>query len=296
MPATPLMVALGMAADRLKCSDYTKVQVKSALKYILKSARALNIDTIPVEYIRRKHASLILNNCGNVKKIWTAQLFNHYRAYLMMCFKKLVELEAIEFNPVDDHLPKEHVEARVRKTLNNEQVKRILEHFSGNKYYLRFIHIFFHSGARPVELLRIKTEDVNLKEGVFTIKVRKGNKYREQEKPIKKVAMKYWEEIMSESSPGQYIFGYKLKPGDKPATRDYLTKKWQREVKVKLKIDVDLYSLKHKNLDEIAAYLSIKEAQKAAGHESQVITMVYAVGEKKRENERYANVPNALGE
>jgi len=187
-----------------------------------------------------------------------------------------------------------------RVVLNKEEFARALDYSRSHLHRLmsgeESVSDELVERARPVELLRIKTEDVNLKEGVFTIKVRKGNKYREQEKPIKKVAMKYWEEIMSESSPGQYIFGYKLKPGDKPATRDYLTKKWQREVKGKLKINIDLYSLKHKNLDEIAAYLSIKEAQKAAGHESQVITMVYAVGEKKRENERYANVPNALGE
>lgn len=307
-PTTNFIQACTMAREKLKCSDLTKRDIKSCLNYIEKSALNLNLHTLQIGQVRRKHISQIIDNCGKVKKYWSGHLFNHYRTYLMMVFKKLVELEAIESNPVDEHLPKEVVATPVRKTLNNEQVKTILEYFADDKYYLRFIHIFFHSGARPVELLRLKTTDVDIKNGMFTLKNRKGNKIREQEKPIKKVALKYWEELMQEAKPGDYLFGhgtgtgtgYKngLTPGPVPITRDYITKKWERLVKntkTGLGIKIDLYSLKHKNLDEIAAYLSIADAQKAAGHESPVITMVYATGEKKRQDQKYAEVPNALG-
>lgn len=291
----PLMQALELSRLKLKCAESTKKDIKSALKYIERSAVSLQFNTLPIKDIRRKHISMILDNCSKVKKYWSPHLFNHYRAYLMMCFKKLVELEAIEYSPVDEHITKEIVEVQPRKTLSQEQTNKVLNHFANDTCYLRFIHIFFHSGARPVELLRLRTEDVNLQEGFFTVKVKKGNRIRVQQKPIKKVALSYWTDIMAEAAVGDYLFGRCLKPGIKPCTRDYITKKWNREVKKKLDINIDLYSLKHKNLDEIAAYLSIKEAQKAAGHESPVITMVYAIGEKKRENERYASVPNVLG-
>jgi len=301
-PTTNFIRACEMAKDKLKCSATTKLNIKSCLKFIEKSAINLNLHGLQISQVRRKHISNILNNCSRAKEYWSPHLYNHYRTYLMMVFKKLVELEAVESNPVDEHLPKELVETPVRKTLSEDQVTRILEHFANDQNYLRFIHIFFHSGARPVELLRLKYSDVDLQAGIFKLKNRKGNKLREQEKPIKKVALQYWAALMEEVKPGDYLFGGHrpnfLAPGIKPATRDYVTKKWNREVKDDKKglgIKVDLYSLKHKNLDEIAAYLSIKEAQKAAGHESPVITMVYATGEAKRQNERYASVPNVLG-
>lgn len=304
-PTTGLIQACELARNLLKCSDPTKEDIKSCLVYVKKSAIKLNLQNLQISQVRRKHVSLILNNCRNVKEYWSPHLFNHYRAYLMMLFKKMIELEAIESNPVDEYLPKEIVATPPRKTLNNDQVKKILEHFKDDHYYLRFIHIFFHSGARPVELLRLKTGDVNLDAGTFTLTNKKGNKIRLQEKPIKKIALQYWEDLMNETAPGDYLFGsgdswgrgFKngLKPGKKPALRDYVTKKWNREVKGKLEIDIDMYSLKHKNLDEIAAYLSIHDAQRAAGHESPVITMVYAVGEAKRQRDKYASVPNALG-
>lgn len=306
-PTTNFLQACQLAMDKLKCSDITKMNIKSCLKFIEKSAAALKFSDLQISQIRRKHISQVLDNCRNVKEYWSGHLFNHYRTYLMMVFKKLVELEAIESNPVDEHLPKEDVLTPARKTLSNDQVKKILEHFADDPYYLRFIHIFFHSGARPVELLRLQREDVDIDQETFTLENKKG-KLRTQVKPIKKVALHYWKDLISETKPGEYLFGrgtgtgkgFKdgLKPGPIPAPRDYVTKYWNRRVKddeTGLGIKIDLYSLKHKNLDEIAAYLNIVEAQKAAGHESPVVTMVYAVGEAKRLRDKYASVPNALG-
>ena len=305
---TNFLRACEMARLKLKCADRTKSDIKSCLGYIEKSATHLNLHGLQIHQVRRRDISDILNNCSNIKKYWSSHLFNHYRAYLMMIFKKLIELEAVESNPVDEHLPKESIETKARKILTDDQIKSILERFTNDKYFLRFIHIFFHSGARPVELLRLKESDVDLKKGTFKLKNRKGNKIREQIKPIKKIALQYWVELMGEVKPEEYLFGRGtghargfvdgLRPGPLPAQRGYLSNTWKIVVKDKitgLAIDVDLYSLKHKNLDEIAAYLSIKEAQKAAGHESPVITMVYAQGEIQRQNERYAAVPNILG-
>jgi integrase len=293
---TNFIEACEMALLQLKCAEATKKDIKSCLGYIKKSALNLQYHNLQVQQVRRKHISLILNNCSRIKKHWSPHLFNHYRAYLMMLFKKLVELEAIDFNPVDKHLPKEIAFTPTRILPTDEEVSKILTHFADDILYLRFIHIFFHSGSREVEMLRLKTTDVDMKAEVFKVIVRKGNRTRQDERPIKKVALQYWKQLIAEAEPGQYLFGNSnLQPGNKPATRDYITKKWQREVKEKLNIPVDLYTFKHKNLDEIAAYLTIAAAQKAAGHESKIITMKYAVGEKKRENDRLRDVPNVLG-
>jgi integrase len=295
-PETLFLTALEKARLQLKCADSTKADIKSALKYFGLSATNLQYNGLQIQQVRRKHVSLILNNCSNFTKRWSPHSFNHYRAYVMMVFKKLVELEAIESNPVDEHLPKENAETKVKVLPTDEEVKAILSHFAEDAAFTRFIHIFFHSGSREVELLRLKTTDVDLSREVFRVTVKKGNKTRQDERPIKKVALHYWQSLMAQAEPGQFLFGKKtMAPADIAAKRDYVTKKWQREVKKGLNINVDLYSLKHKNLDEIAAYLSIKESQKMAGHGSKVITMRYAINETKRANERVKDVPNVLG-
>jgi integrase len=295
-PSTVFITACELARLKLKCSETTKSDIKSALKYIGKSALNLSYHHLPVGEIKRKHISLILNNCVNIKPYWSPHLFNHYRAYLRMIFNKLEELEAIEHNPVDDKLPKEIAEKKLKKLPTDNEVATILQHFESDKYFLQFIHIFFHSGSREVELLRLKTTDVDLEKQIFRVTVKKGNKIRQDERPIKKVALQYWQQVINEAALGQFLFGRKtMAPATVPATRDYVTKKWQREVKIALNINVDLYSLKHKNLDEIAAYLSIQEAQKMAGHGSKIITMRYAINEKQRENDRLREVPNVLG-
>ncbi|MBK7885448.1 MAG: tyrosine-type recombinase/integrase [Chitinophagaceae bacterium] len=214
---------------------------------------------------------------------------------MSILFSQLVELEAIDTNPVRD-ISKEKIVTNLRTLLTTDQRKKIDEHFAKiDPGYQRFLHIFFHSGARPKELLCIKKEDVNLENQTYKITVIKGKYKREELRPIKNVALPYWQDIVNKATIGQYLFGRTLQPGDKPTTRDYITKKWQREVKDKNKLNIqaDLYSLKHSNLDETAAELSLKEASMMAGHTSTVITMKhYAIGEKERQNNRLKEVNN----
>ncbi len=298
-PYTPFIAAMKLAEEKLKVSDKTHENIRCALRYVEKSADVLGFSKIPVQMIRRKNISLILNNCSKVKKHWSAQLFNHYRTYLMMCFKKCVELEAVENNPVNSDLPKEEEEINLRDLLTDEEIETIKEHFKDDKYFTRWMHIFFHSGARPIELIRLKETAVNLERMSYKVKVRKRKKIEEKWRPIKRIALAYWQEIMDEiKQSGQsdiYLFGTGLKPGKVACTRDYITKKWQREVKERLQIQKDMYGLKHKNLDETAAILDADAAARQAGHTSKVITLKhYLVNETERENNKLREVNNPL--
>ncbi len=105
--------------------------------------------------------------------------------------------------------------------------------------------------------------------------------------------MPYWVELMDMAKPGDAIFGKGLVPGTVPCLRDFITKKWHRQVKKGLGIKKDMYTLKHLNLDETAEILDIKQSAKMAGHTSPVITIRhYALGEKGRQNERLKQVNN----
>lgn len=308
LPNDSLQQALDIAFNKLKkIKGDTRTNIKSMLKYFMRSAKDLKFDTMEISRIRPKHLRLILENCDNkkIKQNWTPHIYNHYRTYLMMLFKEIRKMEAIEMNPVLE-IEKEEAEHKPREILTNDEALQVLEAFKHDVYYTRFLHIFFHSGDRPIELLQIKKEDVNTSTWIYRITVRKGRKTRTIEKPIKDIAIKYWVQQLSECMPGQFLFGRNLKPGTVPSSRCYVTNKWLEVIKGRnqknkpvtqgIGINKDLYSLKHKNLDEIASFLSAEEARKAAGHSSKVITLNhYLVGEKQRENEKIRKVQNEFG-
>lgn len=297
-PATPFIPALRLSFEKLKTGKQTIDNIRSALTYIEKSADSLGYSKMPVGTISRKHISLLLENCSKIKDRWSAHSHNHYRAYIMMLFKKLVELEAVESNPVNSDLPKQEVEFNFRELLTNEEIKIIGGHFKKDKYFSRFLEIFFHSTARPVELLRLKDSSVDSNFEYFKIKVRKRKKVVEEKRPITGDAEEYWREIMKEikqaGETDMFLFGSKsLIPGKKPSTRDYVTKKWNREVKDKLGIQKDLYSIKHLSLDETAAILDAKAAAKRAGHKSTSITKKnYLVNEDERQRGLLRSIDN----
>lgn len=292
-PTTPFIKALYKALDKISCQPTTLLDVKSVLKYISESAAQLRYDNIPIKEIKRKHIRLLLDQCGRIKATWNSKQFNHYRKYLGILYKQLVELEAVEYNPIRD-IAKQKTIQRLRETLNFEERKRINEYLHQEYYsFWRFINIFFHSGARPVELLSIKKEDVDLMNQKYKCLIKKGKQYREVWRTIKDVALPLWQELMMTSDANQYLFSKDLRPGNNKIRRDQVTRRWEMHVKKKLSINADLYSLKHTNTDETAELSSIQDAAAMNSHTTTAITLQhYAIGEKERQHQRLKQVGN----
>lgn len=294
-PSTTLPNALRLAYDKMQKSKEVMSNIKSALRFIRPVIIKMGMDYLAVSQVKPRHVQLILETVGHDKKKWSAQSFNHYRAYLMMLFEVLIKYGAADFNPVEK-VDKQPVPKKLRPLPTIEERRMIdsyfLEHFPN---FRRFLHIFFHSGARPVELLRLKYEDIDLKNQFFKVEIKKGVVTDEQERPIKNIAVPFWEDLMSEAKPGQYLFDCKFKPGNKPTTRDQATHIWSIHAMKGLGIKWNLYRLKHANLDETAAILDIKAAAAQAGHTTPVITIKhYALNEKQRMNNKLKEVNNSF--
>lgn len=286
---TPFMQAIRMAFKKLRLSESSISNIKSSITYIEIASDKLGYSNIEVSKISRKHIIAILETCK-----LTPQSYNHYRAYLMQLFAELIRLEATEINPVDKYVRKMDVEENISELFTHKERKRILDFYKKNdKYFARFLQVFFHSGSREIELLRIKYEKIDPHCRFFKTKVRKRKKVVEEKRAIKKIAAKFWRELLKETRPGEYVFGRLLVPGPKACLRDYITKKWQRDVKERLGINKNMYWLKHTNLDETSAILDAKAAAKQAGHKSTVITLKhYLVNEEERQRERLREVAN----
>lgn len=294
-PYTPFIIALKEADKKLEVSEHTHADIKSILIYIEKGAERLGIATTPISYIRRKDIRALLDICKEVKETWSANTFNYYRAHLIMLFKKMIEYECIESNPAKD-IEKKKIIRKIRPTLSIEQRKTIDKHLREICYpFWRFMHIFFHSGGREAELLRLKGKDVDLNRQIYRSIIKKGREEREVERTIKDIALPLWAEQLENCGPEDFIFSRQLAPGKRSVSTDQITKRWYHLVKKPLGITADFYSLKHLNTSETVDALDEQAAAAQNGHTTTAMVIdIYDVKRKERQHNRLKGVANSF--
>lgn len=328
-PVTPLIAALRGGLLKMDIDPHTRDDIKSMLKYFEQSAIMVKKNKIPVKDISRKDIRAILDNCKNLlvtkmvpkkvnghtetyiikrgteyrrkpvmievveKKIWTANQFNHYRKYLSMIYSELEELEIVEYNPVQK-IAKKEPETQTREVLTDAQRILIDRHLLKKApAFRRYVHIFFHSGSRRTELLKMQGKHVDLCGQQFKVLIKKGKRRRWVWKTIKDIALPFWIEAMANCRPDDYVFSKDLVPGEKSISPKQITRRWKTHVKDQLGISVDLYSLKHLHTTEIRDMMGSDDesAQATAEHNSHTSTaMVVAIYDVKAQERKHKKV------
>lgn len=291
--STFLIKALYSSLEKITASKHTRDTIRNVLAFIAEAAKQLRFDHLPISQVRRRHVKLILDKV-NKDRVLSATNYNHYRAYLMMLFNELVQLEAVESNPVDKHIPKRKGTRKIKITLTDEERRMIDKHLREKKYtFWRYLHIFFHSGSRTAELFRLKTEDIDLKHQRFKRTVHKGTESREVWTTIKDVALPLWDELIQDARVGQYVFSKNLKPGNQAIHPDQISKRWRKIIKIPFGIKADFYSLKHQNTTETVTLLSAEDAAKMNAHTTlHMVHNVYDLKNEERQHERLKKINN----
>lgn len=297
-PNSAFIGSLILAKKRIICAESMEVDLRTTIPYVEKAARHLKIENMRIGDIRRKHIRLLLDHIEDTSKCKSAYRYNRFRSNLMILFTELMEMDAIEFNPVRD-IRKRKIIHKMRQVMDPGERTRVNEHLQKNYPTLHvFANIFFHSGARMIELINVKRSHVEIKNQRFKVLIKKGREYREVYKTIKDVALPYWEIALQGCSADDFVFGKTLRPGSSAVTRDWVTKLWQKVIKddeTGLGIKKDFYSLKHLNTDETAAMIGIEDAAAHDDHTTPVVTLKhYAVGEKERRHEKLKKVKNSF--
>lgn len=322
-PRTPLLPALEYSLKTHSGDRDTKIDITSSLKYFSIAAKTLKYDMLPVGEVRKKHIKFILDEMGNIKtylnkqgkevpKVWNERMYNHTRAIVSLLFGPLVEVDAVELNPVAG--VKKKTKLKKIRQLPTEKDREILRTVIKESHYsfYRFIQIFHHSGGRIKELLAVKKKDVNIDlthinpakhTQEYKITVKKGGKYQEVMRLIKDTSLPYWQEIIKlAENNDQYLFSAGLLPGyngGKPIRREQVTRRWNIHLKKKYGITADFYSLKHLNVTEMMDIVrDEKEVAKLTGHtvekEDNTMAKVYDMNNKRRKDDLLKSVNNQL--
>jgi len=283
-----LIQALQLALEKVSVADVTKRDIKTALDKFEIAITQLGWVQLSIAEVSRKHIRQILDMSSN-----TDDRFNKNRSYLMILISVLCELELVAFNFVRD-IKKRKVIKYLRQVLTDEERIRVNEHLLANyPEFHRFLHIFFHSGARISELMRLKVSDVDIANKRFKMVIKKGSCYREVWRTIKDIALPFWIELMNVGNENDFLFSKGLVPGSIEIQPYQINKRWYRLVKKKLNIKADFYSLKHLHTTEVVELLGTQEAAKHNGHTSiAMVSKVYDVRRNERESNSLANLDN----
>ena len=305
--------ALEQARERLEMADSTLNDIKVTLRGFASGAKAAGLSGLPISQVCRRHVLAILDQCKRLNPKWSPARFNKYKANLSMVWTELVQVEAVDSNIIRDIRPQKGAVKKKRQTLTLEE-RRIINAFL-HKHYRRFwifLQCFFHAGGRITELMRLQGKHVDLKRQTMLVLVKKGRQYVEKELPVKDIAVPFWEMALEGCAPQDYIFSEGLQPGVDEVSARQITRRWASHVKGKkesrsagkhqstiprmdIEVTADFYSLKHSNLDEIAALLDLEYAARAAGHaNTKMVERHYAVNEDERKMQRLRQVGNVF--
>lgn len=285
---TSIVNALREANAKVSASESTKRDLKYLVIHIERAVKAMNLQDFPVSQVTRKTVKMLLEEIST-----TSDRFNKNRSNLMILFSELCEAEAIDNNPVRD-IKKKKVVKHLRTVLTDDERIKVNEHLRTHyPSFHRFLHIFFHSGARISELLRVRECDLDLPNQRYKVVIQKGRNYKEVWKTIKDVALPYWNEIHQRCSKGDLLFSVGLLPGAVAIKPYQVTKRWYRLVKKKIGIAADFYSLKHLHTTEVVDMLSEAEAAKHNEHTNTAMVVgIYDVKNGARKHSSLKGLKN----
>lgn len=298
---TFLIPALESAIEHVTLEEKTKNDLRHIVRTCKKAVDKLGLQYLEIKDARRRHIKTILEQCRRLMPRFTDNTYNQYRGYLNILFNELLEMEVVDTNPIKDLSKKKGIIKQRREVLTDDQ-RVFVNDLLQRKYpeFHRFLHIFFHSGARITELMRIKGKDIDLKRQVFTTLIKKGKQKRVVERTIKNIALPLWEQAVNNCKPEEFVFSKGLKPGLLPIQSYQITKRWYRLIKngkdekgLSYGITSDFYALKHLNTSEVVESLGDKAAAKLNEHTSTaMVVKIYDVNREKRQHDQLREINN----
>lgn len=264
---------------------------KSTVKFIKEALKGTNMTKLLVADTKRIYIKLIIEKTKEQRK-WSNKSFNKNLGYLKAILSELMQWDIIENNPAHGIKSLKVGEITAFNPATDDEVKlikdKILAEFPS--FYVYIISIF-HTGIRPEELLHIKIKMINLQKSQIVLPPEITKTDIERIVPLNPFLKTYFEEMKLSDYPDEYfVFGSKREftnrglkkdldfiPGPRRLNRDCTSKLWRKLIIDGLKINVNMYSLKHLGANKkILAGVELDALRELYGHTSKMMTLRYA--------------------
>ncbi len=248
LPNTKFIDALRIALNNSTNVRECVKDMYSVVKSIESAAETLSYLDIAIGDIEVKHIKRCLDHCHKTNSKFSAKRYNKAKAYLSSLFRYLIQEGAVQGNMARAVNPMRE-EISQPKYFTEDEIERIKTHlWTYNRPFYNFMMMFYYSGGRIKELMRLQRKDVNLNEQSYSTLVKKG-KPRWVSRTIRNVAMPYWIEQLKNCGQNDYVFSENLTPGVKQIGSEQVSRRWRTHVKKPLGIETTIYKLKHLNTD-----------------------------------------------
>lgn len=221
---------------------------KIYLNAFLKWLKLNQIDDIDINEVQKNHISFYLDYLLQQKKQSITSRNNHKR-FLSGLFTQLAIKDVIKANFLQ-YIPTLKTKPTKNKPFSTELLTKIVDYTKTNDPYLYlFLKTMWFGLLRPIEVTRIKIENINLDQRILTLETKTNNaEFIRIVEPLAKI----FESFDINTIPKKYHFFTKLeKPGlwetkVEKSREDFFTRKFKK-VKNHFKIDSDygLYSFRH---------------------------------------------------
>ncbi len=226
--------------------------------------------------------------------------YNKYKTYCTIIFNELIRREYVSENPFFK-IPNMREEKKARQPFSMYEKRMILERAEEIEPQLVLpIYLIYYCFIRPKELRNLKIGDLNLKEGIITVRSNISKNGDTEHVTIPRHLIPLLYNHIKNHSYNKYVFGQKLMPTMKGISKNLLNRR-HRIVLDSLKAEMEtndksIYSWKDTGAsDMLKRGVDVMQLMKQLRHKDLNTTQRYLTGFGII-NERISNIGNIITE
>ncbi len=242
---------------------------KSHIKGFQTWLLANSLSYLKVGDIQRHHIVEFLYSIQGKKKL-TNRTINNYLIDIKSCYTMMIELQYIMVNPTVGIALKQTNSNR-HLVYEKELLKKVAEYMKEKNPYLQLYCRFIWMGFRPIEIVKLKVSDVNLRNRLITIRASEEKTGETKYRNILATFIPDIEGMNLDQYPSNYyLFSAKGKPDERATTRDYFTDKFKKvKHHFNLPENYTMYGLRHTMAVELFKNgENIRNIMKITGHKT----------------------------
>lgn len=236
--------ALANIKNKLELTTYNSYN--SVANKLFDWIKANEMEGMYIHEFKTKQAAAFCQHLGNI--VNSNRTFNNNKTHLSSIFKELKRsMHVIDHNPWHE-IENRKVSKPKKGIWTAKDLKKYLQSVKQNDHQLYIASLFvFHVYARPIELTRLKVEDIDLNKGLVWLEIKKGDDYRKEPGSLSSELSTLLKKAIKDLPKDVYFFSRGLQPGRHKIVPQRFGKSF-RAIRDKLDLErpkCEFYELKH---------------------------------------------------